>query len=130
MTLVTGHDLAVSIDGTDYTDYILEYSESGGDKKVVKKKTFGNNYVTTVTGRSDYSVTLTFKYDTDLNMDILYEDDSPIDIVITLGTKTLTYNNAYAVGQVFNLENSEIATVELTYEVAAAEDNVYNKVVS
>ena len=131
MTLVLGNDIIVKINTVDYTQYILSYSESGGKKVFNKTKTYGNNYITTLTGRENYTVDLEFKYDvTFLNFDTLFEADSSVTLEITLTSKKITYSNAYPVDLTFSLNKDEIVTCTLSYEIAAADTNVYNKVIS
>ncbi len=127
MALVIGNNISISLDGTDYTQYILEYSESGGSKVIKNQKTFGNNYITTIVGREDYELTLKFKYDTTLNFDILYEDNTSISIDVELDTKTISYINAYAKSYTFDIVNDDIVYLEITYLIASADTNTYNK---
>ncbi len=130
MALVIGNSIIIKIDNIDYTTYILEYTESGGEKQINHIKTFGNNYISTITGRTDYDVSLTFKFNDILNMDTLFETDDTVTLEVTVGSKKITYNNAYVKSANYTIEKDNIVTLEMTYSIAASDTNTYNKEVT
>lgn len=128
MVTTIGNDIIIKIDGTDYTEYILNYSETGGEKQIQHIKTIGNDTKSIITGRENYSLELTFKYDeTNLNFDTLFESDDSVTIEIIMNSKTITYSNAYPVNAIFNLVNNEIVNLTISYSCPSATSNVYNK---
>lgn len=128
MVTVVGNNIAISIDSTDYTAKIIEFSESGGEKQVKHKKMFGNNYKTVVVGRSDYQLTLKFKYDTALESTLFGDDDTDsVTITITDGVETITYNNMINSSYLYEVKNDDVAYINIIYTAPAKTDGDYNR---
>jgi len=115
---VVGNDISISIDGIDYTNKIVGYTESGGEKKVNHIKCMGNNYKTIVTGRTDYALNLKFKNDS-LDIDALFEDDTGVDIDIDDGTDTITYTNMVPKNYTYELSPEGVSFVSIVYSASA-----------
>ena len=115
---VVGNDILISVDGVDYTNKIVSYTESGGTKKVKHIKTMGNSYKTVVCGRDDYMVTLRYKNDS-INVDTLFEDDTGVDIDIGMGTGSIAYTNMFPKDYTNDISPNASAYITIVYSASA-----------
>lgn len=127
-------DVTITIDGTDYSTFIDDFSESGGDKEFSNVKCWGR-YRKILIGRNPYELTLNFRLENSA-LDTLFKKTVPFSIVLSglnsdATTTTVTYNNMLA--QLFNVapEVDNLVAAEVTFSCNALNSsNVDNKVFS
>lgn len=128
--MATGDDITISINGSDYSNYIDEYSESGGDNQVKVIRTFTNNYETIIVGNDDYELELNFRINS-TQLKTLYENTSPVTIAIVVGSETtITYNNMIPKTLTYDLIVDDLAMGTLTYIASAYTNKTNNRVLS
>jgi hypothetical protein len=125
--VATGSDITITIGGTEYTNDIDRYTETGGEFTYKTVKMSGNNYKKILTGRTDYEVSFNFKVES-TTLDTLYENASPITIVIDIGTEqTITYSNMLPKSLITNIVVDNIADANITYHAPAFNGTNYNR---
>lgn len=89
-------DVIVTINGSDFTTQIFNYSDNQGRKNATYSKTFNRNFRKNYPPPTDMAVT--FDITPEGNQELInvwenhYHDDIPI--VLTWPTKVITYNNS------------------------------------
>lgn len=125
-------DITINIGGTDYSVYIDDINESGGEKEIVHVRTFGNNYESIETGRTNYELEFNFRIESS-TLNTLYENTTAITITITIGSEmTVTYYNMLPKNLTIISEVENIAQAKLSYSAPAYDTSSsrYNRVVS
>ncbi len=131
MSVATGEDVTITIDGVDYSTKISSYSEEGGGINYAMIRSFGNNYEQVITGRENYTLNLTHRMN-GTELKDLFENINPIDIVIQDTNMTITYHNMLPKTMTPELDPDDITEATIQY-MAVAYDKAntrYNRVLS
>ncbi len=127
-----GSDITIVVGGEDFSTQIDTFDESGGVRQFKFIKTFGNNYKSLETGRTDYEVKLNFRVDTQ-QVGSLFDYNEEKTIVLTNGgEQTVTYYQMKPKELKYVPAVEGLTTAELTYSSPAYDkDNTrYNRVLS
>ena len=128
---VLGEDVIIKIDDVDYSYYIYSFKESGGKNIYNIKKTYGNNYVRTYTGKSDYELSFNFRFNL-TDFQTIMNKTTPFNIEITMGSEaTVTYSNMLPLNDNITSEADGIVEGTLIFSAPGydSDNSQYNKVI-
>ena len=127
MTSFCGSDVRILIGTDEYSNYIDEIKESGGQNNYAMVRTFGNNYEQVLVGESDIEVTMNFRV-AGIQLKTLYESMTPAIIKCYVGSEMLiTWSNVLPEKTDVSNPIDNISDGALVYKGPARTSGTYNR---
>lgn len=115
MGIAIGSTITIDINGTDYTNEIDTFSESGGEKTYKTIRHLNNNISKIQTGGTDFELSFHFRMNETKVYD-LFDNNTAIDITITFADESIvTWSNMIVKSVIADGGPEEIMGAELMF---------------